>query len=57
MKYKDLKLTERKAIAAPSYLDGVDLFTLNREMHTYTSRVAMTVWSIGHGFPNSRILA
>ena len=34
MKYKDLKLTERKEIAAPSYLDGVDLFTLNREMHT-----------------------
>ena len=32
MKYKDLKLTERKEIAAPSYLDGVDLSMLNRGM-------------------------
>lgn len=34
MKYNVLKLTERKEIAAPSYLDGVDLSLLNREMHT-----------------------
>lgn len=34
MKYNDLKLTERKEIAAPSYLDGVDLSMLNRGMHT-----------------------
>ena len=33
MKNNVVKLTERKEIAAPSYLDGVDLFTLNREMH------------------------
>ena len=32
MKYDVVKLTERKEIAAPSYLDGVDLSMLNRGM-------------------------
>ena len=32
MKNDVVKLTERKEIAAPSYLDGVDLSMLNRGM-------------------------
>ena len=34
MEYDVVKLTGRKEIAVPSYLDGVDLYMPNREMYT-----------------------